>query len=153
MAFRHLLLGTRTYYRRIIIFLTLLVLPGIQFYLRAQGGLRSIMVEKIPVSSEALQNDPNLVANSFAYRVFVEMDTAYELQAVFGLDNHPLIYRTTTHFYNNSDFGGTAGKDLLSALFTVAPALVFDSYITIGAASNNSLGILISEDSLDGKPD
>jgi hypothetical protein len=153
MAFRHLLLGITAKHWKATIFLFMSLLTVFRFDLMAQGGLKSIMVEKTPVSSEALQNDPNLVANSFAYRVFAEMDTAYELQAVFGLDNHPLIIKTNTHFYNNNDFGGTAGKDLLSALFAVAPALFFDSYITIGAASNNSLGILISEDSLDGKAD
>jgi hypothetical protein len=153
MAFKHLPFGIRTHYWKTAILLALLILPGIRFSLFAQGGLKSIIVDKIPVSTEAQQNDPQIPVNSFSYRIFVEMDSSYELQAVFSLENHAIIIKTSTHFYNNSDFGGTAGKDLLSALFSASPALPFDSYITLNAAANNKLGIVVEEDTTDDKAD
>ncbi len=119
----------------------------------AQIGLEEIIVEKIPVSDEARGDDPGIPVGAYAYRVFVEMDTAYELQAIYSLENHEIIIETSTQFYNNADFGATSGGDILNALLESFPSLAFDSYITINAATNNMLGVLNSEDTFDGTTD
>jgi hypothetical protein len=116
-------------------------------------GLEDIIVEKVPVTAAALANDPNLPANAIAYRIFVDMAAEYEMQAVFSLDAHEMILQTTTSFYNNADFGGTSGKEIPNSLLTGNPALAFDSYITIDAATNSRVGILRSEDTGDGTVD
>jgi hypothetical protein len=120
------------------------------FEVFSQEGLKGIIVEKIPVTSEAASNDPDLPADAIAYRIFAEMAPEYEFQAVFSLENHEMVIETTSEFYNNSDFGGTSAKEIPSALFASYPALVYDSYITVNAAANNKIGILKTEDITDG---
>ena len=113
-------------------------------------GLEDIIVEKIPVSSEAREADPSLKAGSIAYRVFVDMTPGYEMQMVYGQPGNSLIIKTTTSFYNNID-GVTSGRSMSNSLFS-DPAVRFDSYITIDGVTSSRVGILISEDT-DGTPD
>jgi hypothetical protein len=115
-----------------------------------QNGLDGIIVEKTPVSVEARNDDPEIPEGAFTYRIFVDMDTAFELQAVFALETHELFLATSTQFYNHAEFGATSGGDILNSLLGAFPSLAYDSYITINAASNNMLGILMDEDSTDG---
>jgi chitodextrinase len=116
-------------------------------------GFEDIIVEKIPVTAAAAEADANLTVNASAYRVFVDMTTGFELQAVLSLENHELVFETTTSFYNHIDYGATAGKDILTALLALSPALAFDTYITLDAATSTRLGILRSEDVNDGTVD
>jgi len=116
-------------------------------------GLEDVIVEEIPVSAAAIAKDPNLNVNSVTYRVYIDMAPNYELQAVFALENQPVKFTTTTKFYNSGTFGATFGKDILAAIFPLDASLPFDSYVTIDAATNTSLGILRSEDNTDGTVD
>jgi hypothetical protein len=115
-----------------------------------QEGFQGLIVEKVPVTAAAISNDPKLQANSFAYRIFADLDTNYVMQAVFGGGTtNELIFTTTTGFYNNTEFGGTTGKEIFTSLLNDNPALAFDSYITVNTATNNRLGILHAEDTTD----
>lgn len=116
MVMKFLLFDLWARYWKVVPGLMLCLFPGLLSNLMAQSALRTLIVKKIPVTTEARINDPDLADDSYAYRVFAEMDSAYEIQAVFGLENHALIFKTSTFFYNNSDFGGTSGRDMLSAL-------------------------------------
>lgn len=139
------------YYRQYILGIIAYLLLSVTA--SAQSGLKEIIVEKIPVSAEAKADDPGIPEDAYAYRVFVEMDTAYELQAIYSLETHETILETSTQFYNNADFGATSGGDILSALLESFPSLAFDSYITINAATNNMLGVMTTEDTVDGTVD
>lgn len=129
-----------------------LIVSGLFWSAYAQPGFKRVFVEKIPVTEAAHENDESLPLEAFAYRVFVALDSGYEMQAVYGASDPSLalIYKTTTAFYNNSDFGGTSGKEVLTSLISSDPALAYDSYITIGFATNNRLGIPYEEDTTDG---
>jgi chitodextrinase len=135
--------------KKVILGILLLLISIISF----SQGLEDIIVEKVAVPASARDDDPTIPANANSYRVFVDMAAGYEIQAVFSLENHELFFKTTTSFYNNADYGATAGRDILSALFSISPALLYDSYITLNAAANNRLGILRTEDTKDGVVD
>lgn len=130
-----------------------LLLAGINTVSLAQQELEGVIVEKISVTDEALENDPNLPADAIAYRVFIDMTPEMEIQAVYADLNAQAVFSTTTKFYNNADFGGTTGKEIYTSLINGDPALAFDSYVTLNAATNNRLGILYDEDVNDGVVD
>jgi len=153
MALRHLQISYLKQNRFIVSLLLIFLLGVIPGRHAKSQGLEAIIVEKIPVSAEALSDDSNLQENSFTYRVFADMDSAYELQAVFALDNHELFIETTTAFYNNNLFGSTTGIGIISNLLSIAPSLYHDSYITINAATNNKLAVMMDEDTTDGVVD
>jgi hypothetical protein len=113
-------------------------------------ALEDIIVEKIPVTAEALAADPSLKPGTVAYRVFVDMAPGYEMQMVYGQPGNSLIIKTTTSFYNNID-GVTSGRSMSNSLFN-DPAVRFDSYITVDGVTSSRVGILITEDT-DGTPD
>jgi len=119
----------------------------------SQNGLEKIIVEKIRVTPEAVESDDSLSENAISYRVFVDMAPEYEMQLVNPSPYHELIFETTTKFYNNADFGGTNSGEIIDAFITDAPALAFDSYITINGATKNKVGLLMKEDTTDGKQD
>jgi hypothetical protein len=119
----------------------------------AQIGVEGIVVERIPVTAGAVADDPNLPPDAIAYRVFVDMSPGFEMQAVFAETNTSIMFGTTTFFYNNSDLGSATGGDILNSQLAGHPALGYDSYITINAATNSRLGIPMAEDTTDGTVD
>jgi hypothetical protein len=121
-----------------------------QFFVEAQQGLEGVIVEKIPVSAQAVADDPLLPENAQAYRVFVDMSSGFEMQAVFAETRTTVFFGTTTKFYNNGEEGGTTGRDIPFSQIATHPALAYDSYITVNAAASNMLGILLEEDVVDG---
>jgi hypothetical protein len=123
------------------------------FRVAAQEGLDGVIVEQIPVSTQAAADDPNLPANAKAYRIFIDMSSGYEMQGVFAEPHTEMLFGTTTKFYNNSEDGGTNGRDIPFSLIAANPALGYDTYITVNAAANNKLGIPLEEDVTDGTVD
>ncbi len=114
----------------------------------AQSGLEDIIVEKYYVSDadDATDTDGgNLPIGSVTYRVYVDMTPGYELQAVYGNENHDLFITTSTSFFNNEDRGVTVG-DQLDDIRLGDNTVALDSYVTIGAASDAHLGVLKEED-------
>jgi hypothetical protein len=111
-----------------------LIISSISMF--SQTGLQDIVVEKVNASPT--------VAGATTYRVFADMATNWQLQAVFALSTHEMFFQTSTSFYNTPSFGVSLGQNINEAVFSLAPALAYDSYITIGAASTTSLGVLRS---------
>ncbi|MBN2610566.1 MAG: Ig-like domain-containing protein [Bacteroidales bacterium] len=114
-------------------------------------GLEDIIVEKIPVTAEAVAADPTLPADAFAYRIFVDMAPGYGMQAVFSLASHEMFFATTTFFYNNID-GVAFGRTMPNGVFN-DPAGRFDTYITVDGLTSSRVGIPLEEDITDGKAD
>ncbi len=116
-------------------------------------GLVNVLVEQIPVSATVQAADPNLNANSVTYRVFVQMEPGYAISTVQGLFANPLLFKTSTQFYNNED--GDVNP-LFRPIPTMDEALYYDSWITIGAygkqAASSQL-VPLSEDISDGVQD
>lgn len=115
-------------------------------------GLEDIYIEKIMVPSEIAANDDALSENSYAYRIFVDMAEDYGLSVVTGTQENSsfpefkLIVETTTSFYNNQ-YGSTQGEGILAPLIAVDPAIIYDSYVCMGAAASNRIGVPVSENS------
>jgi hypothetical protein len=117
----------------------------------AQVGLEGIVVEKIAVTSDANDADPSLPLDAFAYRVFVDLATGWEMQNVFSLATHEMRISTTTVFYNYEN-GVSMGRSMTNGTFN-DPAGRNDSYITIDGVTSTRVGMLVSEDTIDGTPD
>jgi hypothetical protein len=115
-------------------------------------GLENIIVEKYYVSdaNDAVGSSGTLPVGSVTYRFFADLATGFKLQAVYGTPGHDLKFISSTTFFNNTDRGASIPN------WTKAQAadntVMLDSYLTIGAATNNNnvptsqVGILKIED-------
>ncbi len=114
----------KTIFFTVVVFFSIILAKG--------QGFDSIYVEKIPVSQQAIAEDPNLNLNSVTYRVFVCMKPGYSLATVQGTFANPLLFKTTTKFYNHDD-----GEviPLFRPIPKMTEALYYDSWITIGQYS------------------
>ncbi len=127
------------------------VLVFYSFALVAQaGGLEDIIVEKYYISdaddaTDTLSKD-TLNPGSVTYRIYVDMAPEYKLQMVYGIENHPLIISTTTDFFN-SQRGGQMTAERISMAKIKEGTNALDSWITIGCASQNHIGVLKRSDS------
>lgn len=111
-------------------------------------GIEEIIVEIIRVDTTIANIDTNLSSDAVTYRVFADLAENYKLFSVYGTSAHPLHFETNTEFYNTLIYGETFGHNIDTALInTAAPALKYDSYISINSASKDHLGILYEEDS------
>ncbi|MBI1266281.1 MAG: hypothetical protein GC193_02495 [Cryomorphaceae bacterium] len=106
-------------------------------------GLENILVETYYVSdsNDATDTDGgSLEVGSVTYRVFVDMAPGYELQAVYGNENHPLSISTSTYFFNNEDRGESKG-DVINDIRLDENTVALDSWLTIGAASDAHIAV------------
>ncbi len=84
---------------------------------------------------------------STTYRIFIDLKPNSKIIKIYGDQYHPLIIESTQNFYNNFDrpdknFGYLINKNW----FEDNPMLALDSWLTLGLASTNQLGILKSDD-------
>jgi len=77
------------------------------------------------------------------YRLYVDIDTGGEVDAVFGdpLDAMFIETNSGSSFYQNM-FGGPTSMDINASLFGFFPSLEFDSFVTIGRLTNTSNALL-----------
>ena len=111
-------------------------------------GLEDLIVEVYYVSdaNDATDEDGGeLVEGSTTYRIYADLADGYELQAVYGNEDHELRFETTTLFFNNEDRGEETG-DQIPANRLDENTVALDSYVTLGAASDEHWGVLKSED-------
>jgi hypothetical protein len=118
---------------RKILFSLFLFITSISVF--SQNALEGVLVEKV-----------NAGALGTTYRVFVDMAVDWKLSSVYSVAGHEMFFGTTTSFYNHPDFGVTTGHSLLQGLIPTNPELEYDSYVTISAASSQSLGVPRSVD-------
>jgi hypothetical protein len=132
----------------------LLVCAGLlitSIFATAQGtGLENIIIEKYYVSDaiDAADTDGGTLAlGSFTYRIFVDMAPGYILQSVYAdqAGGHDMEFRTTTEFFNNEDRGSTTAN---SIAYNRLPdnTVMLDTWISMGAASAGSIGVLKTDD-------
>ena len=123
-----------------IVTLLLLVLAPCALFAQ---GLENIIVETYYVSdaNDATDTDGgNLPVGSVTYRIFVDMAPGYEIQAVYGNDNHLLRLETTTQFFNNEDRGEISG-DAIPNNRVDENTVALDSWVTMGQATTTQWGI------------
>jgi hypothetical protein len=108
----------------------------------AQGGLEGVIVEQVDANATGPGN--------ITYRVFIDLESGYELQQVYGNTANPLSISTTTSFFNEFSVGNTFGN-LINSLFLAPPFnasfpfLPFDSFVSLGGASSTEWGVLNSD--------
>lgn len=111
-------------------------------------GLEGIVVEKYYISdaNDASVNSVGgvLPVGSVTYRIFADLATGYQFQAVYGDANHELRLETTTLFFNNEDRG--APFPTFSKNFCDDNTVMLDSWISVGAACASNFGVLKAND-------
>jgi hypothetical protein len=108
-----------------------------------KGALEGIIIEKYYSynSSDAMDTTGgSLPKGSVTYRIFVDMKPDYTLQAVYGVEEHPLFIKTSTTFFNNTKNGQGTG-DYVDPKKIIHNSAAFDSWLTMGAATSAHMGI------------
>ena len=111
-------------------------------------GLEGIIVETFYIAdaNDAADTDGGSIAEgATTYRIYVDMAPGYEIQAVYGNAAHTLRIATSTEFFNNEDRGAITGHGIALNRWddnTVA----LDSYLTLGAVTATTLGVLKADD-------
>lgn len=113
-----------------------------------KASLEGIIVEKYYQNDATTNIDTTggaLAKGAVTYRIYVDLKPGYTLQAVYGVPNHPLFFKTTTTFYNNTSNGQGSG-DYIDGNKIANNTAAFDSWLTLGAATKSQYGILKTED-------
>jgi hypothetical protein len=116
-------------------------------------GLEGILVEKYYVAGK---NDQaanayagELKKNAVTYRIYVDLLPGYRFQAAYGSKEHPLFFRTSTSFFNNTDKGGVVAS-VIPRRSLGKNTVMLDSWLSVGTASELSLGIPKTDDDTSG---
>lgn len=109
----------------------------------------STLLSFLFISQLATATEPKLVVQKIenngivagnTYRLFAQLPSSdHSLHIVFGDLEHPMQIESTTPFYQHP-FGGHSAINISEALISAAPAVQFDSWITVGyenGAGNN----------------
>ena len=92
----------------------------------SQNGIDSVFVEKWASFSLKETHEEYIT-----YRIYADLKKGYRLQAIYGINEHPLIVKTSGHFYNHPE-GSVLGTNLGSNTF-LKTASYFDSWLTLGS--------------------
>lgn len=128
--------------------LALWILTSISLSGTAQ--IKNVVVEKYYISDSFDATDSlagTVPAGSTTYRIFIDLEPNSKIIKIYGDQFHPLKIESTQNFYNNFDrpdknFGYLINKNW----FEDNPMLALDSWLTLGLASTNQMGILKSND-------
>lgn len=114
----------------------------------AQNAIEDVIVEVYYVSDANDATDETgggLPAGSRTYRVYLDLCDGCALRAVYGDANHELWVASTAPFFNHLDRGRTFGHLVQNGALDEGTAAL-DSWLAMGAASNQRRGVLKSED-------
>jgi hypothetical protein len=119
--------------------------------LYAQNALEGIIVEKYYVSTKKdnakkhLSGD--LPVGSTTYRIYVDMAPGCRFITAYGSPTHPLEISSTELIYNHADIGAEHPIRIPERSYK-KNVTALDSWITIGPAGEQYLGVLKSADTL-----
>jgi hypothetical protein len=101
----------------------------------------STVVEEvmIPASSQSIINEQ--VPGARTFRVYLVPETNWEVQIVFGMQGTPLTIANNSGFYQHPA-GGPTPLSFSAASVAAFPELAFDSWLTIGAETNDNVPLL-----------
>ena len=113
----------------------------------AQNGLERIIVERyyIADTTDEKASGGTLRAGSVTYRIFIDLLPGYKFQAAYGVPGHPMFFTTSTNFFNDEENGEIFGSEIPYAYLT-KKALMLDSWVSSGANSTASYGVLKTDD-------
>ena len=113
-----------------------------------KSALEGVEVEKYYTYNPADAMDTLggcLSKGAVTYRIYIDLKPGYNLQAVYGVLNHPLFIKTSTLFFNNTQYGQGTG-DYVDHKKMLGSSASFDSFLTMGAASNSDMGVPKADD-------
>ena len=119
--------------------------------LYAQNALEGIIVEKYYVSTKKDNSKKNisgeLPVGSTTYRIYVDMAPGCRFMAAYGSPGHPLEINSTELIFNHLDNGAEHPLRIPERTYkkNIVP---LDSWITIGPAGENYMGVLKDADTL-----
>ena len=89
-----------------------------------------------------------LMPGAKTYRIYLEVEPGSKLRKIFGDSLHPLVVKSDSVFYNNTDRPSNEfGYELQMSWFEDNPILALDSWFTLGLAAKGQKGVLKSVDS------
>lgn len=122
--------------------------PSIKF-VYSQDGLEGIILEKFYISSKEDNSKPelsgHLAPGSITYRIYVDLKPGYTFQAAYGTPNHELYIKSTKLFYNHVEYGAEYPNRIPLRTYSRNTSRL-DSWLSVGAAGENQIGVLKSED-------
>lgn len=130
--------------KRVFIILTLFIC----YYNAFAQGLEDIIVETYYITSEddaKIEGATAIKANSVTYRIFIDMKPGYKLHSVYGSPGHPMKLSTSTSLYNHAIHGHYI-PNLVMVPLLPGDALMLDSWISAGAASQQHHGVVKADD-------
>ena len=74
--------------------------------------------------------------DTWTARIYADFSAADHLISLFGDSSNAMLFATDSQFYQNT-FGGPTSQDIDSGLFGALPDLQYDSWLTIGADSQD----------------
>lgn len=130
--------------------LSLLLLLGVLSIfstVRAQNGLQNIIVEKYYVSNAADSASAAgvLPSGSVTYRLYADMLPGYNFQALYGVSAHPLTITSSTTFFNDENYGGTAPNSISATNIRKFTAMI-DSWFSVGSGCSGKFAVRKSAD-------
>jgi hypothetical protein len=129
--------------------LFLLLMSFVNIY--AQSALEGIIVEKYYVSTKKDNSKKHLSGElpvgSTTYRIYVDMAPGCRFIMAYGSPTHPLQISSTENIFNHIDIGAEHPLRIPERTYkrNIVP---LDSWITIGPAGENYLGVLKEADTL-----
>lgn len=140
--------------KKITLFFALLAAAS---YTSAQG-LEGVVVEKYYLSNSADSTNASnnsaateLHKGSVTYRVFIDMAPGYEFSTIYGNQDaqsnplHPLVFKTSTAFYNDPN-NGQVYPQVNSVVNTKKNTTLIDSWLSVGGVCAGKMAVLKSED-------
>jgi hypothetical protein len=119
--------------------------------LYAQNALEGIIVEKYYVSTKKDNAKKNLSGElpvgSTTYRIYVDMAPGCRFMAAYGSPGHPLEISSTELIYNHADIGAEHPIRIPERSYK-KNITALDSWISIGPAGENYMGVLKEADTL-----
>jgi hypothetical protein len=116
----------------------------------AQDGLEGIIIERYYVSSKSdnagALHSGDLPEGSVTYRIYVDLKPGFTFQAAYGSPGHPLILKSTQPFFNHIE-AGTTHPNILPERTLSSNIALLDSWLSVGAAGENHMGVLKEYDS------
>jgi hypothetical protein len=110
----------------------------------AQNGLKGVFVERFYSFSKKDMQKSNITGvkekGLVTYRIYVELDSGYTLQAVYGMPTHPLRFTSSKTFYNHPGIGNSH-PNVIPDKSLKKNLTILDSWITIGACSESFFAV------------
>jgi hypothetical protein len=107
--------------------------------LEAFSQVESVRVEQYYITDEVDATDESggdIEAGCTTYRIFVDLAPGTLLTGIYGDDRHPLVFSSTSPFFNHSEDGISYGKDFSRSRYANG-TVPLDTYITLGQVSRS----------------